>query len=61
MLLHVVACAQNAALAGGITVAQYVQMGHVAYQDEQGTKAWFEQWYANQHGGNRRVRYRFMP
>ncbi|PZQ77492.1 MAG: nodulation protein NfeD [Variovorax paradoxus] len=52
---HIVACAQNAALAEGITAAQYLQMGHVVYQDDQGSNPWFEQWYANQHRGNRRV------
>jgi DNA-binding transcriptional LysR family regulator len=52
---HVVACAQNAALADGITPAQYVELGHVVYQADLGANPWFEQWYANEHGGNRRV------
>lgn len=52
---HVVACAQNDALADGISAAQYVALGHVVYQADLGANPWFEQWYANEHGGNRRV------
>lgn len=52
---HVIACEQNPSTRGGISVEQYQNVGHVVYQDVQGTDPWFEQWYANQHGNARRV------
>ncbi len=52
---HVVACAQNPLLQGGISMEEYRTLGHVAYLNEQGTNPWFEQWYVNQHGNTRRV------
>jgi DNA-binding transcriptional LysR family regulator len=51
----VVACAQHAAWPAGLTLEQYQALGHVVYQNEQGSNPWFEQWYANQHGDTRRV------
>ena len=51
----VIACAQHPELADGISLEQYQSLGHVVYQNEQGTNPWFEQWYANQHGNTRRV------
>jgi DNA-binding transcriptional LysR family regulator len=52
---HVVACAQHPELGDGISMEQYRSLGHVAYQNEQGTNPWFEQWYVNQHGNSRRI------
>lgn len=52
---HVIACAQHPSLDSGITLEQYQSLGHVAYQNEQGTNPWFEQWYVNQHGNTRRI------
>jgi len=51
----VLACLQHPQLQAGITIEQYHALGHVVYQNERGTNPWFEQWYANQHGGTRRV------
>ena len=51
----VLACAQHPDLKSGITLAQYLGLGHVAYQNEKGANPWFEQWYANQHGATRRI------
>jgi LysR family transcriptional regulator, nod-box dependent transcriptional activator len=52
---QVIACAQHPQLQEGLTLAQYQSLGHVVYQNEQGSNPWFEQWYANQHGNTRRV------
>ncbi|MDP9901105.1 LysR family transcriptional regulator [Variovorax ginsengisoli] len=52
---HVIACEQNPSTRQGISLAQYEALGHVVYQDTQGSNPWFEQWYANQHGNARRV------
>jgi LysR family transcriptional regulator, nod-box dependent transcriptional activator len=52
---QVVACEQNTALKKGISLDQYRALGHVVYQNDQGSRPWFEQWYANQHGNSRRV------
>ncbi|KTT27647.1 LysR family transcriptional regulator [Pseudacidovorax intermedius] len=52
---QVIACAQNAALQAGLSPALYRSLGHVVYQNEQGDNPWFEQWYAHQHGGDRRI------
>jgi len=52
---HVIACAQNPTTRDGISLAQYQALGHVVYQDTQGSDPWFEQWYANQHRNARRV------
>lgn len=53
---HVIACVQHPELRDGLSLEQYQSLGHVVYQNEQGTNnPWFEQWYANQHGKTRRV------
>jgi LysR family transcriptional regulator, nod-box dependent transcriptional activator len=52
---QVIACAGNSELDEGLTFKQYQSLGHVVYQNEQGTNPWFEQWYANQHGHTRRI------
>jgi len=52
---HVIACQQNAALGERISLDEYMALGHVVYQNEQGSNPWFEQWYANQHGRTRRI------
>lgn len=53
---QVVACAQNALLANGISNELYRTLGHVAYRHDQGgTNPWFEQWYVNQHGNTRQI------
>ena len=52
---HVIACQQNASTRHGISLAQYEALGHVVYQDSEGSNPWFEQWYAHQHGNARRV------
>lgn len=52
---HVIACQQHPQLKDGFTLEQYQSLGHVVYQNEQGSNPWFEQWYANQHGDTRRI------
>lgn len=52
---HIVACAQHPSLDADITLEAYRSLGHVAYQNEQGSNPWFEQWYANQHGNTRHI------
>ncbi|MES2533106.1 MAG: LysR family transcriptional regulator [Pseudomonadota bacterium] len=52
---HVIACQQHSELRDSITPEQYRRLGHVVYQDVEGSNPWFEQWYANQHGESRRV------
>lgn len=52
---HVIACAQHPLLQDGITMAQYLSLGHVAYQNERGNNPWYEQWFANAHGNARRI------
>jgi LysR family nod box-dependent transcriptional activator len=52
---HVLACQQHPELMGGITLQQYQSLGHVVYQNEQGSNPWFEQWYANHHGDTRHI------
>ena len=52
---HVIACLQNRFVHDEINMEQYHAMGHVVYQDEQGSNPWFEQWYANAYGRTRRV------
>ncbi|WP_225784362.1 LysR family transcriptional regulator [Xenophilus sp. Marseille-Q4582] len=50
---HVIACQQNTRLGARISAEDYRALGHVVYQEEQGSNPWFEQWYANQHGSRR--------
>jgi len=52
---QVIADHRHSELESGISVEQYRSLGHVVYQNEQGHNPWFDQWYANQHGGGRRI------
>lgn len=52
---QVIACAQNPELGDSLALEQYQSLGHVVYQNEQGSNPWFESWYANQHGNTRRI------
>lgn len=52
---HVIACQQNTQVGPSLSADQYCALGHVVYQEEQGSNPWFEQWYANQHGQSRRI------
>lgn len=52
---QVIACAQHPELRGSITAEQYRALGHVVYQNENGSRPWFEQWWANEHGDTRRI------
>jgi LysR family transcriptional regulator, nod-box dependent transcriptional activator len=52
---HVIACRRHPQLQEGLTLEQYQSLGHVVYQNDQGSNPWYEQWYANQHGNTRRI------
>jgi LysR family transcriptional regulator, nod-box dependent transcriptional activator len=52
---HVIACREHPDLRDGLTLEQYQSLGHVVYQNDQGSNPWYEQWYANQHGNTRRI------
>jgi len=52
---HVIASQQNTRLGPSLSVDDYRALGHVVYQEDQGSNPWFEQWYANQHGRSRRI------
>jgi LysR family transcriptional regulator, nod-box dependent transcriptional activator len=52
---RVIACAQHPDLGDEIGMEQYLDLGHVVYQDDHGGNPWFEQWYANEYGRTRRI------